>query len=102
MPTCANPNRRAGRVSDAELARYAEEDEAERQRAIAAGKGNKWRRRIRREETSDPEASCTRKNQASVSGGKQWVYCCKAHTLCDTGTERRLPDCHCGYDRQSE
>ena len=70
-PTCSNPNRRARWVSDAEPARYAAEDAAERQRAAAAGRGDKWRRRIRPEETSDPEASWTCKNQASAPGGKQ-------------------------------
>ena len=57
VPTYANPNRRARRVSDAELSRYAAEDATERQRAVAAGQSDTWRRRIRPEETSDPEAS---------------------------------------------
>ena len=45
---------------------------------------------MRREETSDPEASWPRKNQGSAPGGKQWVFCCKTHTLCDAATKLPL------------
>ena len=69
-----------------ELARYDAEDVAERQSAVAASKGGRWRRWIRREESIDQE-SWTRKNQASIPGGKWWVSCYKAHAFCDAVTE---------------
>ena len=45
---------------------------------------------MRREETSTPEASWPRKNQGRAPGGKQWVFCCKTHTLCDAATKLPL------------
>ena len=100
VPTHANPNRRARLVSDVELAGYAEEDEVERRQAVAAGNGGRWRRRIRPEETSDPEASwyaqepgqCLRRQAVGV-------LLQGAHAV---RHGNGAADCHCGYDRQSE
>ena len=90
MPTHANPNRRARLVSDAELAGYAEEDEVERRQAVAAGNGGRWRLGSDRRRPATRRRPGTRKSQASASGGKQWVFCYQAHTLCDMGTELSL------------
>ena len=86
VATHANPNRRVRQVSAELQARYDAEDAAERQKAVAEGRGGRWKPRVRPKETSDPEASWTKKHHASAPGGRKWVFGYKAHTLCDAAT----------------
>ena len=71
-----------------------------RRQAVAAGNGGRWRRRIRPEETSTPEASWYAQEPGQCLRRQAVGILLQGSHAVRHGNG--AADCHCGYDRQSE